>query len=102
MSAGRDVDLSGDLHGRVADFISDTDRRWFAEHPAERTYHRAALEHELCDPRHAPRCVPMAWPPEVPDGYWVEPQMEVTQIAPGIRTRRLWWAVLRDVPETTE
>jgi hypothetical protein len=96
----RDIDLRHDLHGRTADFISDTDRRWFAEHPGERSYQRDPLEHELCDPRQAPACVPVVSPPELPDGCHAVPRMEVTQLAPGIRARKLWWVfVVADVAE---
>lgn len=59
------LDLRADHHGHFAEFVNDQDRRWFARHPLAVGYDRPAFEHEFCDPRHLPQCVPVF---EVPAG----------------------------------
>jgi hypothetical protein len=81
----RTIDLTKDLHGHVADFISDTDRAWFDAHPGETTYFRPAIEHETCRPDAAAegRCESAIG--VVPCGATVI--VQVRQLAPGARVR---------------
>lgn len=79
----RTIDIRGDFHGHVHDYACGDDRRWFEEHPGETVRHRAAHEHELCDPRRLPQCVPLV---DIP-AAGSEVRVEVRQVAPGLRTR---------------
>ena len=80
------LDLSADIHGRVADYVADVDRRWFDAHPGEDSYERSPLEHETCNPVAAAegRCEPLF---ELADGARIV--VVVTQLSPGFRTRAI-------------
>jgi hypothetical protein len=91
-----EVDLRSDLHGHAIDYISDQDRRWFAEHPAMSRYLRLAFDHELCDPRAAAqgKCTLSVQMPAGARGV-----IEVTQLGPGVRLRRLAYCVIGPVDD---
>lgn len=80
----RTIDIRGDFHGHVMDYACGDDRRWFEKHPGETVRHRAAHEHEFCDPRRLPQCVPLV---DIPAGSAAEVRVEVRQVVPGLRTR---------------
>lgn len=77
------LDRGNELHSRVVEYVSGDDRAWFDTHPAEHFRYRPAVEHEWCDPCHAPDCVPMV---DVP--AWADLWVEVEHLAPGARIRR--------------
>ncbi len=73
------IDLTNDLHGRVVEFASDTDRRWFAEHPGQTRYRREPFDHEFCLPTRDGQCAPMFLGTIV--------ATEIVEVAPGVRAR---------------
>lgn len=88
------IDLRGDLHGRVADYVCAEDRAWFEEYPEEAVRHRPAFDHEFCDPRAAPGCRPVFVAPPPPAGHRWEARVEVRQLAPGFRIRRPYFVLV--------
>jgi hypothetical protein len=77
------LDLRGDLHGHVVEFASDRDRVWFESNPNAHERHRPAIEHEFCDPRSAPDCVPLF---DVEPGEQI--RVRVVSVRPGVRLRQ--------------
>jgi hypothetical protein len=96
-SDGNEIDLRGDFHGRVAEFVSDQDRRWFANTPGATTRYRAAVPHEFCDPRALPECRPTFTMPPILDGVEGTLMVAVQQIAPGLRLRHPYFVIDREV-----
>jgi len=62
----------------AADAASEQDREYFEQHPDQHSVYRAALPHE--------------WP-QFPPHDDAMLMVEVTQLGPGLRTRRSFWLV---------
>lgn len=90
---GHEIDLRGDFHGRVAEFVTDQDRRWFENTPGATTRYRAAVPHEFCRPDRTPGCVPAFTMPPALDGIEGTLMVAVEQIAPGLRLRHPYYVI---------
>lgn len=90
------IDVRGTIHGVAIDVISAADARWFEDNPGEMVRHRAARDHEFCDPACYPACILAFEPPQPVRGVQAELRVQVRQIVPGVRFRMPYWVL---VPE---
>jgi hypothetical protein len=87
------IDVRGTVHGHAIDHITAADRAWFERHPGETVRSRPAADHEFCDPKAFPGCIPAFEVP--PASLRLVPvlMVEVTKVTPWFRTRQPYWVL---------
>lgn len=88
-----EFDIRSDFHGRVAEFVMDQDRLWFANTPGAAIRYRAAIPHEFCDVRVLPECCPAFTMPAALEGVEGTLMVAVEQLAPGLRLRHPYYVI---------